>query len=152
MALQRLYNKNFFMDDILNEFFEEDFINPIEKRFNNLSKQYLLQHKSIELDFIENDKKYIINASLPGFDKNEIDINLQNNKLTIIANKKNDKLEETYNYVYRESSSGQIQRSINIPKKGNIESITCNYKNGILEINIPKKKSEQETIKKLSIH
>jgi HSP20 family protein len=152
MALQRLYNKNFFMDDILNEFFEEDFINPIEKRFNNLSKQYLLQHKSIELDFIENDKKYIINASLPGFDKNEIDINLQNNKLTISANKKNDKLEETYNYVYRESSSGQIQRSINIPKKGNIESITCNYKNGILEINIPKKKSEQETIKKLSIH
>jgi len=95
-------------------------------------------------DVKEKDDKYIIDAELPGMDKEDINVEMDDNYLTITANNEYYEEEENEGYIRRERRKGNYRRSFyieNIKEDG----VEAEYDNGILEITLPKK---EETVTK----
>ena len=116
--------KNFTIDDFSNLFYSQ----------NNIPKT----------DIIENSDNYKLFIELPGLNKNDIKINLDNDILTI---KTENKITNKDDYHYIERTQGNFERSFSLPKTINKDNIIANYKNGLLEIIIEKNKNITTQIK-----
>jgi len=101
------------------------------------------------IDIIETKDGYKITAELPGIDKNDVDISVSGNTLTIKAEKKQEKVEEGENYYLSERAYGLFQRQITIPEGVETDKIKASFKNGVLEITLPK--GEEAKPKKIKI-
>ncbi len=99
-------------------------------------------------DVIEKDNCYQLEAELPGFNKEDIKIDLQNDTLTISAahNENKDEKDESGKYIRRERRSSSYQRSFHVEGL-KPEDIVAQYKNGVLTVSLPKKEAipEKET-------
>lgn len=83
---------------------------------------------------------FIVTMAVPGMDKKDFKIDLNDNLLTISSEKKNEKKEDEENYSRREYSYQSFSRSFTLPKDVvNDEKISAKYENGELKITIPKK-------------
>ena len=104
-------------------------------------------------DVMEKEGNYILQAELPGFNKEDINIDLKDDILTVSASHKEEKKEEDEKtrYIRKERHSASYSRSFRV---ANVtpEDISASYKNGILEVTFPKRESlpEKET-KKIEI-
>lgn len=95
--------------------------------------------KQTSIDMIDTGKEYKIVAEMPGVDKKDIDISVTDNNINICGNVKSDTKEENKNYVRRERSYSTLCRSMSFPEEVNPDKAEAVLKDGILEINIPKK-------------
>ncbi len=89
-------------------------------------------------DVIETEKEIIATAELPGLEKQDININVTEDRLEISAETKHEEKKEEKGYVYRERSSGSYYRTISLPSPVDPDSSKASYKNGVLEIKMPK--------------
>ena len=102
----------------------------------------------INVEMKENDNDFLIHAELPGINKSNIDVNIENNVLTISAEKTDVKEENGTKFHISERSFGKITRSILIPKNVNNENIKASYVDGVLNIVLPKEtKSVSKSLK-----
>ena len=102
----------------------------------------------------ENDKDFKVELSVPGFDKNEIKLEIEKNVLTIAARKEVSKEEkdESEKVIRREFSSSSFSRSFVIPENVDTENIAAEQKDGVLRISLPKKeKALEDKVKKIEI-
>lgn len=97
-----------------------------------------------------NDKEIKLTACLPGFDSKEIDIQLLNDYLTISAKHTDSKEEKKKNYLRSERFCGEYKESFKLGTKIDFGKAKANYKNGILDLTLPKAESEKP--KKISIN
>jgi HSP20 family protein len=90
------------------------------------------------VDVKENEKEFIIKAELPGVEEKDIEVTVANDSVTIKGEKKEEKEDKDKNYYYMERSYGSFSRVI--PLEAEIESskAEARFKNGILDIKIPK--------------
>lgn len=95
--------------------------------------------KQTSIDMIDTGKEYKIVAEMPGVDKKDIDISLTGSNINICGNVKSDTKEENKNYVRRERSYSTLCRTMSFPEEVNPDKAEAVLKDGILEINIPKK-------------
>ena len=95
------------------------------------------------LDVIHNADRYTVEASLPGFSAEEIDVTVDDGVLRIGAEKSTDNTEDNGSYVVRERRTGKFYRAIRIPDGVDIEAATTNYKDGVLRIDLPKNETGQ---------
>jgi HSP20 family protein len=98
---------------------------------------------------IENDNAFELELSVPGYDKKDISINLDNNVLTISSEKEFNEEDENTNYTMREFSQSSFSRSFTLPKSVNIDKINAAYKNGVLNLTLPKKEEEKMKLNKV---
>lgn len=91
------------------------------------------------VDIYETDERYVINAEIPGLTKEDIDIDLKENILTIKGEKKFEEKTEEDNYVRVERRYGTFQRSFALSENADAEKINASYTNGVLKVSIPKK-------------
>jgi HSP20 family protein len=101
------------------------------------------------IDISENEKQFLIDAALPGMEKKDIDINLENGRLTISGERKLNNEENGRQYHRVESHYGSFTRSFQLPENVNDDSINASYKDGILSITIDK--SEEKMKKQIKI-
>ncbi|TAE75183.1 MAG: Hsp20/alpha crystallin family protein [Bacteroidetes bacterium] len=89
----------------------------------------------------ENSNQFLIEVVAPGFKKEDFQIQLENNLLTISAEIKTEgeTKNEDEKYTRKEFHLHNFKRSFNLPKSADTENINANYNNGILEISITKK-------------
>ncbi len=88
----------------------------------------------------ENENEFIVEVAVPGMDKKDFNIDLNENLLTVSSDKKNEESEEKENYTRREYSYQSFRRVFTLPKEVvDDEKISAKYDNGELIINIPKK-------------
>ncbi len=115
-----LIPRGFYLDDIFDDF-------------------AVSKHNEMKCDIYEKDNKYHIEMDIPGFDKNDINIECNNGYVTITAEKKteNNEEDEDKKFIRRERSYGKVQRSFNF---GDIdeENIKAEFKDGTLKLCIPK--------------
>ena len=97
----------------------------------------------------DTEKEYILTYSIPGFEKEEINVNLQDNVLTVNAERAEEKKDETENYLYREIKRGSFERSVRLPEGAKTDKISAEYKSGILTLSIPK--SEKALPKEIEV-
>ncbi len=106
----------------------------------------------LPLDVIETEDEFIVKASLPGINPDELDISLTDNVLTIKGEIKVED-DEDVRYHLRERRFGMFQRSISLPVPVNADKVEAVYENGVLTLHIPKAeevKPKHISIKKVS--
>ena len=120
-----------------NFFFEDSFDFPFFK-FNK-------QNNLMKSDIVEKDDGFKIIIDMPGFKKENIKIITENNYLSVYADRLD---EEEGQYLHNERYYGKVSRSFYV---GNVdkENVTASYKNGVLELFIPKE--DEEEMKTISI-
>jgi HSP20 family protein len=127
-----------------------DFHNIIDDFFENSRLSASNFHRnSFKMDIRENDDNYLIDAELPGIDKNEIKIDYENNQLSIAVQREVEKDESKDKYIHRERHFSSMQRSVYLPDIA-AEDISASFKDGILEI-AAKKKQEDEVSSRIEI-
>ena len=96
------------------------------------------------VDIREDDKAYHLEAEIPGVAKDKLNVNVEDDTLTISADLNEEKKEEKANYLYSERRSGHVERSFNL-EGIDADNIKADYRNGVLLVTLPK---EQPTPKK----
>lgn len=128
------------MPSIFGESLFDDFMDGFA--FPNIDKKLYGKHAAnlMKTDVKEKDDTYEVDIDLPGFKKDEIQIQLENGYLTVSAAKGMDKEEKDKNgkYVRRERFSGNVRRSFYVGDKVQKGDIHPRYENGILSFAIPK--------------
>ena len=94
-----------------------------------------------KMDVIERDKEIIVKAELPGIDKKDIDVSITNNRLVIKASTRHEEKEEKGDYLKQEIRSSEVFRSVHLPGEVDDSNIKTSFKNGLLELTIPKHES-----------
>ena len=127
--------------DLFDDFFDDDFF--MNKKEKNLMKT----------DIIEKKDKYVLNIDLPGFNKDNINISLNNGYLNINAKEETKNDSEEDKVIRRERFYGECNRSFYLGEDIKEDDIEAEFKDGILIIDIPKKEIEdkKETIKQINI-
>ena len=101
------------------------------------------------LDVYREKDELIVKAELPGIKKKDLDISLEDDMLTIKAEKKKEKVTEDATYYISERRFGQYSRTIALPFHVDAEKISATFKKGLLEVRLPK--SEEAETKHIEI-
>jgi len=100
-------------------------------------------------DLIETDTSYRIRLDLPGMTKEDININLQNNTLTVRGERQSERTNEDDEHVRVERTFGTFHRTFRLPDAVDAENIEAAYEDGVLTINVPK--TEESTRRQIEI-
>lgn len=128
------------ISDFVSQFFNNELANRMEDGFNVLRPKANIK---------ENEKSYEIEMQVPGFDKKDFAIEVEDNTLKVSA-KVEDKKEEKDKkgqIIHEEYISKSIERNFQLSNIVDSSKIAAKYKNGILHINVPKK--EDAVVKKM---
>ena len=98
---------------------------------------------SPKVNIVENEKGYTISAELPGVSKDDIDIDLKDNTLSIKGEKKVESKDEKENYIRVESSYGKFERSFNVSDDIDRNSVNASFKDGVLTLVLNKKEESK---------
>ncbi len=114
----------------------------LENDFENWNTQNYAENNSTlpAVNIRENNEVYGIEVAAPGFDKNDFNISLDNDLLTISSEKvENNETPEDERFTRKEFSYQSFKRTFTLPELVEGDKITAKYENGILKIVIPKK-------------
>lgn len=136
-------------------------INPfeeIEQFFNRMSRQFeetsrgidssepfslTLGSRTMAVDVVEDDENIVVNADIPGFEDDEIEIRVTDNTLRIDAEHEEAVDEsEGERYLRRERRHKSMSRSIQLPSEVDTENVEARMKNGVLSVTLPKREPE----------
>lgn len=95
------------------------------------------------VDLIDQKDKILAKVELPGVEKKDVKISLVDNNLTIQGEIKKEEEIKKEDYYYRERAYGNYARTISLPAEIDKDKIVAKFKNGILEITLPKKPEVQ---------
>lgn len=104
---------------------------------------------SIDL-FTEGDD-VVVKAELPGMKKEDIDVSVTDSTITVSGEKKQEEKVEKKDYYRLERSYGSFSRSFSLPAEVQTEKVTAKFKDGILEIRIPKTEEAKKKEKKVAV-
>lgn len=96
-------------------------------------------------DLIEEKDHYKLIMEMPGINKEDIDIDITEDTITVKGESKSEKKEEDKEYYHRERTYTSFQRTMRLPGKVNPDESSAEYKNGVLEIKLKKKYADKQT-------
>jgi HSP20 family protein len=104
--------------------------------------------RSFRLDILDKDKELLIRGELPGIEKDEIEVTISGNYLTIEAERKFEKEDEDDKFYRHELGYGELVRTVALPVEVDAEKIHAELKDGILYVRLPKIQAvERRTVK-----
>ncbi len=131
MALVRFSNQ---LPTIFDKFFENDVFNWNNRNYSNTDTTL----PSVNIK--ESSDEFEVELAAPGFDKNDFNIELNHDMLTVSSEKKvENEIKEGQQFARREFSYQSFSRSFTLPNTVDGEKIRAKYENGILKVVIPKK-------------
>ena len=95
------------------------------------------------VDLQETDESYILEADIPGVPTKDIDVNIENNILSLSGTRQENKKEENATYTKIERFSGKFCRTFKLPTTVNVEKVKAKSENGVLKIILPKQESSK---------
>ncbi len=99
------------------------------------------------VDVIDEGDRLRIVVDLPGFEKDDISVYVEDRDLVVKAERKEEKEEKGRSYIRKERSYGQVYRRIPLPSDIDEERIKARYNNGVLEVEISKEQKAKKVIK-----
>jgi len=141
--------------------FEKSFNNLVDDLFSELPVLYRNGSDTVFKGFApvnikETDKSYSLEVIAPGFDKSDFKVNVDQDVLTVSAEKKQEVKENAENcntekHVRREYSFRSFKRSFTLDEKIDAAGIDAKYNNGVLVLNLPKKEVVKATAQEINI-
>lgn len=120
----------------------------IERFFNNNLPENGFNQTLPAVNIKENKKEFNIEFAAPGFTKKDFKIDVDQDVLTISAEKEHEEHEENENFARREFSYNSFSRSFTLPQTVSGEKIDAHYNDGILKLSVPKKEVSKALPKK----
>jgi HSP20 family protein len=105
---------------------------------------------SPRVDIFEEKDNLIVEAELPGLNREDFDVSVENNILTLKGERKFEKKENTDNFHRVERSYGAFTRQFTLPQTVTAEGATADFENGVLRISLPKR--EETKARKIEIN
>ncbi len=90
------------------------------------------------MDVVETDDTFVLRADLPGLSESDVNIELEDNVLTISGERKSEHEERKEGYYRVERASGSFSRSLTLPEGVDPEAVRASFDRGVLEVRIPK--------------
>jgi HSP20 family protein len=90
------------------------------------------------LDFSEDEKNYIVRLEAPGIPKDDLEVNLEGQILTISGRRNFEKEEQNEEYFWREREQGRFVRTVRLPSAVDASKVEATYDNGVMAIRLPK--------------
>jgi HSP20 family protein len=125
-------------------------LNEVNSLFENMLQRRAGDYSNVEtsqwmpaVDIKEETNRFVILADLPGVDKEQIEIGMENNILTLRGERNETHKEEKENFSRVERIKGSFYRRFTLPDTADSEKIQAKTRNGVLEILIPKKVKAQ---------
>ncbi|RMG59702.1 MAG: Hsp20/alpha crystallin family protein [Deltaproteobacteria bacterium] len=134
------------IQDRMNRLFEDTFAR-IRSREDFLSRGVW----SPAVDIYETDESVVVKAELPGVNKDDISIEVKDGVLTLKGERKFEKEVKEENYHLMEREYGSFQRSFTLPATIDQDKVTANYKDGVLEVILPKKEEAKPKQIKINV-
>lgn len=128
-----------------------DLFNEFLNRFEQRGAHTSIVDFNPSVNTREENDTYYIEVDLPGIKKENVEINVDNNILTISGKREFKEETKEENYYRIESTYGSFSRSFTLPEKVDIENIKASSVDGVLEVVIPKLKAVENNIKKIEI-
>ncbi len=135
-------------EETMNRMFENFWGRPTSRRLLPSGERGAIvpaENREPFIDLMENDKEITATAEMPGLEKQDIKINVTEDRLEISAETKQEEKKEEKGYIYRERRSGSYYRAISLPSPVNPDNSKASYKDGILEIKMPKTEIKKKT-------
>ncbi len=124
------------------------FIDEIEKNFmQNLGERF----SAFKTDIVDKGDSFMLEAELPGFSRENINIHVDDNRLTISAEHNVSEEESKDNFIRRERRHGSFTRSFDVSDI-KTEEIKANYEDGVLTLELPKKEGDSSSIRRIDIN
>jgi HSP20 family protein len=135
MTLVRYSKPRNVFPNLINEFFNDDFFMG-----GRLMENSFVPSANVK----ENSKAFVIELSAPGFNKKDINIEVDDKMLKIYSEIKNEVENKDESIIKREFHYNSFERSFQLPENVNADNIKANYNDGILNIEIPKMEKEEK--------
>ena len=137
-------------------------LEDIADRYGRLLGAHLPMRERLELlgkdvdwkpaaDIVERDDEYLIKAELPGVERDDIDIQLENDVLTLTGERKLEETKDTDKTHRVERFYGRFSRSFRVPADVDTSAIKAESKDGVLRLHLPKTKGKKPETVKISI-
>lgn len=136
------------MERMFDDFFQRRFFTPTwmpRFRFPEFTDI------STSIDMFEEGNDLVIKAELPGIKKEEISIDLAGDILTLSGEKRSEERTERKDYYRVERSFGSFSRKLQLPVEIQADKVHAAFKDGVLEIRMPKSESEKQKVRKISV-
>lgn len=134
------YNDLFDLEGIFEGFFNDRYFPGLYKN-----------SAQMKVNVKENENEYVLEAELPGIKKEDVKLQIDDDRLTISVEKNEETDEEKDNYIRRERSSSSVTRSFTIPNV-EIDNVNAKFENGLLFITLPKKQEKAIKGKQIEIN
>lgn len=132
------------LNNVFDHFFNDDFLNwptqTVNKKWGNIPPANIL----------EDDDAYKVELAVPGMQKEDFKISLDENTLTVATDKKQEERKENINFSHVEFRSHSFTRTFHLPENRIVEEeIKAVYENGVLSIELPKKAEAKKQAPKM---
>ena len=120
---------------------------------NDPFDQWNTEHQVIStvpaLNISEEEKQYKVELAAPGMKKDDFNIDVDDNMVTISSEKESEKSEsgEGDKYAFREYNYASFSRTFSLPENADVDKISAKYSDGVLSLNVPKKPEQAKTKK-----
>ncbi len=99
----------------------------------------------------DNEKDIVLKAELPGMTQEDIEVKLHDGCISIKGEKKNESSKNENGMQYTERSYGSFYRSIPLPREVKEDEVSAEFKNGVLEVIMPKVEQDMENVRKIEV-
>ena len=129
----------------------------LNRNFDSFFPEYIYNEDEIDklampVELHEKETEYSVKAELPGVKKEDLDIDIDKNHMTIDAKKEEERKEDTKGYRKSEFRYGEFSRTVYFPQEIDVEKTTAKLEHGILAITAPKLVAEKNNAKKLTVN
>lgn len=138
------------MERWFEESFRRPFFSPWMPRFR-FPEVGMMRDFAPTVDIFEEGNDVVVKAELPGMGKDEISVNVTDDVITISGEKKSEEKIDKKDYFRLERSYGSFTRSLTLPAETQVEKAAASFKDGVLEVRLPKTESEARKGKKIEI-
>ena len=128
----------------------------LNRNFDSFFPEYIYNEEidklAMPVELHEKDNEYTVKAELPGVKKEDLDIDIDKNHITINAKKVEENKEDTKGFRKSEFRYGDFSRTVYFPQDIDVAKTTAKLEHGILKIDAPKVVAEKGDIKKLTVN
>lgn len=126
----------------------EDFFKPWNEWFTNGNNQLSRSLTLPAVNISEGEDHYELSLAVPGMEKNDFQVDVDGDLLTISSEKEENKTEHEKKFTRKEYNYSSFQRAFTIPDEVNVDKIEASYKNGVLTLSLPYKPGSRKKIAK----
>jgi HSP20 family protein len=145
---QELEKRMHDMESRFEDFFSADWMHPSTWELPDWAHMNQLELKIPKMDIVDRDDDVLVRVDLPGVKKEDVDVSLTDNTVTVKGSTSEEKKEENGDYYRCETMKGSFSRTMSLPSEVDGSKAKSTFKDGVLEVVVPKlEKARRHSVK-----